>query len=62
MIEEAIARIEYLGFNINKGKNPIWKDKGVREAVALALDYDGIINSVLFGTGTPTATLLYLFL
>ena len=59
LIEEAIARIEYIGFNINKGKNPIWKDKRVREAVALALDYDGIINSVLFGTGTPADSILY---
>ena len=59
LIEKPIARIEYLGFNIEKGKNPIWKDKRVREAVALAIDIDGIIDSVLFGAGTPADSLLY---
>ena len=59
LIEEAIARIEYLGFNIEKGKNPIWKDKRVREAVTLAIDTDGIINSVLFGSGTPADSVIY---
>ncbi len=59
LIEKPVARIEYLGFNIEKGKNPIWRDKRVREAVALAIDVDGIINSVLFGTGTPADSLLY---
>ena len=59
LIEEAIARIEYLGFNIEKGKNPIWKDRRVREAVTLAIDTDGIINSVLFGSGTPADSVIY---
>ena len=59
LIEKPVARIEFLGFNIEKGKNPIWKDQRVREAVALAIDIDGIIESVLFGTGTPADSLLY---
>ena len=59
LIEKPIARIEFLGFNIEKGKNPIWKDKRVREAVALAIDIENIIDSVLLGTGTPADSLLY---
>ncbi len=59
LIEEPVARIEYLGFNIGKGRNPIWKDARVREAVALAIDREGIINSVLFGAGTPADSIIY---
>ncbi|MGL5956956.1 MAG: ABC transporter substrate-binding protein, partial [Brevinema sp.] len=47
LLEEPIARIEYFGYNIGRGKNPIWKDQRVREAIALAIDREGIINSVL---------------
>ncbi|MGL4677442.1 MAG: ABC transporter substrate-binding protein [Brevinema sp.] len=59
LIEEPIARIEYFGYNIGKGKNPIWKDQRVREAVSLAIDREGIINSVLFGSGTPASSIIY---
>ncbi len=59
LIEEPIARMEYFGYNIGKGRNPIWKDARVREAVALAIDRDGIINSVLFGAGTPADSIIY---
>jgi len=59
LIEESIARIEYFGFNIGKGKNSIWKDKRVREAIASAIDIDGIINSVLFGSATPADSIIY---
>ncbi|MGL5956958.1 MAG: ABC transporter substrate-binding protein, partial [Brevinema sp.] len=46
-------------YNIGRGKNPIWKDQRVREAIALAIDREGIINSVLFGSGTPAASIIY---
>lgn len=59
LVEKPIARIEYLGFNIEKGKNPIWKDKRVREAVSYAIDIDGIIKSVLFGAATPADSIIY---
>ncbi len=59
LVEEPIARMEYFGYNIGKGRNPIWKDARVREAVALAIDRDGIISSVLFGAGTPADSIIY---
>ena len=58
LIERPIARVEYIGFNINKGKNPIWKDKRVREAIDYAIDKEGIINSVLFGAGTLAESII----
>ncbi|MGL4367248.1 MAG: ABC transporter substrate-binding protein [Brevinemataceae bacterium] len=57
LIEAPIARVEYLGFNLLK--NPIWKDKKVRQAVAYAIDIPGIINSVLFGAGMPAGAMIY---
>lgn len=59
LIEQPIARIEYFGFNIEKGSNPIWKDQRVREAVSLAIDRDGYIDSILFGAGTPASSPIY---
>ena len=59
LIEKPIARIEYLGFNIEKGKNPMWKDVRVREAIASAIDVQGIIDSVLFGAGTPADSVIF---
>ncbi|MGL5956005.1 MAG: ABC transporter substrate-binding protein, partial [Brevinema sp.] len=59
LLEAPIANIEYFGYNIEKGKNPIWKDQRVREAVALAIDREGIINSVFFGSGTLASSIIY---
>ncbi|MGL4562910.1 MAG: ABC transporter substrate-binding protein [Brevinema sp.] len=58
LIEQAIPRIEYLGFNIEKNSQKFWKNVKVREAVALAIDIPGIINSVLFGAGTPASSII----
>ncbi|MGL5721194.1 MAG: ABC transporter substrate-binding protein [Brevinema sp.] len=58
LIEEQAPRMEYLSFNIGRGKNPIWKDARVRQAFALALDVPGIINSVLFNSADPASSML----
>jgi peptide/nickel transport system substrate-binding protein len=49
-------RDELLYSNV-KGKNP-FKDVRVREAVALAIDVNGIINKVMRGYGRPTALIV----
>ncbi len=59
LIEEPVASIEYFGFNTGKGSNPIWQDNRVREAVALAIDREGIIDNVIFGAGTPASSIIY---
>ena len=58
LIENPIARTEYLGFNLKSG-NPIWQDQRVREAVYYAIDREGIINSVLFGAGSVADSIIY---
>lgn len=58
LIEQPIARTEYLAFNLRSG-NPIWKDVRVREAVANVIDKEGIINSVLFGAGSIADSIIY---
>ena len=59
LIERELPSIEYLGFNQGEGKNPLWKDKRIREAAALAVDVPGIINSVFFGAATPSGALTH---
>lgn len=49
-------RDELLYSNV-KGKNP-FKDVRVREAVALAIDINGIINKVMRGYGRPTSLIV----
>ncbi|MDX2220740.1 MAG: ABC transporter substrate-binding protein [Burkholderiales bacterium] len=49
-------RDELLYSNV-KGKNP-FKDVRVREAVALAIDVNGIINKVMRGYGRPTSLIV----
>ena len=58
LAEEQAPRMEYISFNIGRGKNPIWKDARVRQAFALALDVPGIIKSVLFDSADPAASML----
>ncbi|MGL4393854.1 MAG: ABC transporter substrate-binding protein [Brevinema sp.] len=58
LIEKAIPRIEYLGINIGKAKSPILKDARVRKAIALAIDSQGIIQSVLFGSGALSSSII----
>lgn len=59
LLEIPLPSIEYLGFNLKEGKNPLWQDPRVREAVALSLDVPGIINSVHFGMATPASSLIH---
>lgn len=56
-IGKSTPAIEYLGINMSGSKaNPIWKDIRVREALSLAIDRQGIIDSVYFGMGLlPTS-------
>ncbi|MGL5253615.1 MAG: ABC transporter substrate-binding protein [Brevinema sp.] len=58
LLEGAAPRVQFLAFNIGKGKNPAWKNPRVREAVALSLDTPGLIHSVLFETAKPAGSLL----
>lgn len=57
-LETASPRIEYLGFNVGKSKNPILKDERVRNAIASSLDYQGIINAVLFGAADVATSVI----
>lgn len=47
--------IEMLQLN---SKNPLFKDKRVREAITMALDREGMIQAVLLGHGTPAGSFL----
>ncbi|MGL5721158.1 MAG: ABC transporter substrate-binding protein [Brevinema sp.] len=58
LLEGAAPRVQFLAFNIGRGKNPAWKNPRVREAVALSLDTPGLIRSVLFNTAQPAGSLL----
>lgn len=51
-----VFRDELLYSNV-KGRNP-FKDARVREAVALAIDINGIINKVMRGYGRPTSLIV----
>ena len=59
LVEVPLASIEYLAFNLKKGKNPLWQDQRVREAVALSLDVPGIIISVHFGIASPADSIIH---
>ena len=41
----------YMGYNLN---NPLFADKKVRQAIAHAIDKQGIVHGVLMGLGQPT--------
>ena len=47
--------IEYLGMNVTR---PYLSDKRVRMAIRYAIDYDGIINSILGGAAKQTNTFI----
>lgn len=56
--EAVMPRMEYLGFNVGKPVNAAWTNKTLREAVSYAIDYQGIVDSVLFGGATPASSML----
>ncbi|SFB82354.1 peptide/nickel transport system substrate-binding protein [Brevinema andersonii] len=57
-LEMALPRIEYLGINVGKSRNPMWKNEKIRNAVASSLDYQGIINAILFGAGDIASSVI----
>ncbi len=59
LVERELPSIEYFGMNQGEGKNPLWQDKRIREAAALAIDVPGIISSVFFGAATPSGALTH---
>lgn len=58
LMERNIPRIDFLGFNLGKKGNPIWQDARVRQAAAMAVDVNGIIQSVMFGAASPAGSIL----
>ena len=59
LVEKNSPRVEFLVFNMGSKGNPLWKDKRIRQAVDYAIDRDGIIKSVLFGSGSRANSLLH---
>ena len=57
-VEAPMARQDYLGFNVGRPVNPVWTNVLIRQAIANTINYQGIINSVLFGGGTPASSML----
>lgn len=59
LVEKDSPRVEFLFFNMGPKGNPLWQDKRIRQAVDYAIDRDGIIKSVLFGSGSRANSLLH---
>ncbi|MGL5253692.1 MAG: ABC transporter substrate-binding protein [Brevinema sp.] len=57
-VEAPMARQDYLGFNVGRAVNPAWTNILIRQAIANVIDYQGIINSVLFGGAAPASSML----
>ncbi|MGL5956263.1 MAG: ABC transporter substrate-binding protein [Brevinema sp.] len=57
-IEAPTARQEYLGFNVGRAPNTLWTNKLIRQALAYAIDYQGIVDSVMFGGAVPASSML----
>ena len=55
VLQDAVARIDYIGFNVTK--EPL-TDKKVRQAINYAVDKDAIIQNVLFGAGEMATSFL----
>ena len=53
--ENTIASMSYVAFKTDKKP---FSDHRVREALALAIDVDSLVNAVYQGTGTPTGALV----
>ena len=56
VIEGATLALEYLGMNVREERGGPLAIKEVRQAIGYAIDYDGIINSILGGAGVRPAT------
>ncbi len=55
-LEGVAPTIHYLGFNLTK---PAYADKRFRQAVAMAIDYQGIVERVAFNVGAPATSLIH---
>ncbi len=53
--EDTSPAVNYVGFNLTK---PQFQDVRLRQALAAAIDYDGIINQVVYGVGETAPTLV----
>ena len=56
VLEGATLALEYLGMNVREERGGPLAIKEVRQAIGYAIDYDGIINSILGGAGVRPAT------
>jgi peptide/nickel transport system substrate-binding protein len=56
VLEGATLAIEYLAMNVREDRGGPVAIKEVRQAIGYAIDYDGIINSILGGAGVRPAT------
>ncbi|MGL5253682.1 MAG: ABC transporter substrate-binding protein [Brevinema sp.] len=57
-IEAPLTRQDYLGFNFGKQNNTVWTNKLLRQAIIHAIDYKGIVDSVLFGGANVASAIL----
>jgi peptide/nickel transport system substrate-binding protein len=48
--------VSYMGFNL---RDPILKDKRIREAITLAIDRDAVVQNKMFGFGMKAGSILY---
>ncbi|MGI8477142.1 MAG: ABC transporter substrate-binding protein [Thermomicrobiales bacterium] len=55
MIENAVARIDFVGINVTRKP---YDDKMLRQAINFAVDKDAIIKTVLFGAAEPATSFL----
>ncbi len=54
-LQDTSPTVHYLGFTLTK---PQYQDKRFRQALSLAIDYQGIVEQVVFGIGEVAPTLL----
>ncbi|MGL5722595.1 MAG: ABC transporter substrate-binding protein [Brevinema sp.] len=57
-IEAPLTRQDYLGFNLGKTAGTVWTNKLLRQAISYAIDYQGIVDSVLFGGANVASAML----
>lgn len=55
VFEKPGSRLFYFGFNASKAP---WNNQKLRQAVASAIDRDGVLDVAVYGKGTPQTTIL----
>ncbi|MGL4388473.1 MAG: ABC transporter substrate-binding protein, partial [Brevinema sp.] len=58
LFDVEIPRVEYIAMNIGKGSNPLWKSAKGRQAFEWTINKQGIVDSILFGSGSVATTLV----